>query len=329
MIPKNPTLGVRLAFSYGAVFLLLILLTALAMLRVGQIKSVLDQIDDNKIKLRYASELRASVHDRATALRDVVLSADAAAATAPISLIRSLEDSYARSAEPLATLFQELPGVLPEEKEALAAILSQESRARPLIGRVIELHAAGQVEEARALLAQQAAPALVDWSATVKRFIDLEEKLNDEMAGDARRTGEGFFGWIAQLCALAIGAAALAAWYLARGLRQAGQPDGAAVATAPDASRDGKGAALQVRPAFEPAPEAADQIAGLIGTIDAIAFQSHILALNTAVEAARAGEEGRECAVEASEAHALALRSASAARDIRALIGSPAERVGA
>ena len=208
MIPTTPAIGARLRLSYGLVFLLMIFLSALAMMRMGEVRKDLDRIEDNKIKLRYAAELRVSVHDRATALRDVVLSADAAAATAPINLIKLLDDSYARSAEPLDTLFKELKHIQPEEKEALAAIKVQEHRAKVLINRVIELHAAGEALEAGTLLSQQAAPALVDWLATVKRFIDLEEKLNDEASLEARRTSLVVSGSMAQLCQFASGAAA-------------------------------------------------------------------------------------------------------------------------
>lgn len=69
------------------------------------------------------------------------------------------------------------------------------------------------------------------------------------------------------------------------------------------------------------------KISDIIGVIDEIAFQTNLLALNAAVEAARAGDAGKGFAVVASEVRSLAGRSASASKEIKALISESANQV--
>ena len=427
---STQTVGTRLAIGFGITFALTIVLTGLAMNRVGSIDQTLSRVNDvNNVKQRHAINFRGSVHDRAIAVRDVVLATDAAAVQAQVNKIKALDDKYQQSAAPLDALFA--GAVTADEKAALSSIKDTERRVQPLIAKVIELRSAEQFAQASSLLAQQVGPAFVDWLASVNKLIDLEEKMSQDATAGARALSSSFFTWMLLLCSVAIAAGVSSAWYIGRGLLKqlGGQPDYAvsivtriaagdlsvAIHTAKDdhssllfamkkmrdnlveivaqvrtgtetifnasteiaagnfdlSSRTerqagtleetassleeltstvrqnadnarqanvlaesasevavrGGAVVAQVVETMAAINESSKKIVDIIGVIDSIAFQTNILALNAAVEAARAGEQGRGFAVVATEVRNLAQRSASAASEIKALIGSSVQRV--
>ena len=73
---------------------------------VQQIDAALTTINDqNSVKQRYAINFRGSVHDRAIALRDVVLARTAADVQTEIDTIDRLTAAYADSAAPMDEVF--------------------------------------------------------------------------------------------------------------------------------------------------------------------------------------------------------------------------------
>jgi methyl-accepting chemotaxis protein len=115
---------------------------------------------------------------------------------------------------------------------------------------------------------------------------------------------------------------------LRQGADAAAQANQLSRAAAAVAQRGGT-AVAQVVATMQEISGSSKKIADIIGVIDGIAFQTNILALNAAVEAARAGDLGRGFAVVAGEVRSLAQRSASAAREIKGLIGASLSHVDA
>jgi methyl-accepting chemotaxis protein len=97
--------------------------------------------------------------------------------------------------------------------------------------------------------------------------------------------------------------------------------------TATDVARRGGKAVDDVVATMSSINQLSQKIADITGVIDGIAFQTNILALNSAVEAARAGEHGRGFAVVAGEVRSLAQRAAAAAKEIKELITTSVDQI--
>ena len=98
-----------------------------------------------------------------------------------------------------------------------------------------------------------------------------------------------------------------------------------AAAAASTITHQGSAAVADVVQTVSAIAASSNKVGEIVSAIEGIAFQTNILALNAAVEAARAGDSGRGFAVVASEVRTLSIRSAEAAKEIKALV---AESVG-
>ncbi len=187
----NLRIGQRLALGFLAIIVLMVILTVVGIQRVRSIDQQLTAINEvNSVKQRYAINFRGSVHDRAIALRDVVLMDDPAERHAAEQSIDKLAADYARAAQPLDDMIASSTDA--KEKDILRQIKSVEQRTLPLIAQVRAFRDAADKAQAEQHLLQQARPAFIAWLASINAFIDLQEAKNRQAARQAVATARGF-----------------------------------------------------------------------------------------------------------------------------------------
>ncbi len=172
---ERMTVGRRLYLGFGLILAVLVAVTLVAIFKVQAINGALKVNSEEHAAIqRFAINFRGSAHDRAIAVRDVVLSESPSERNKELVSIEALAKFYAESAAPL---------------EALMAKSSDQDRIRPLYEAIkqieeqslqstraiIEQTAAGDLVAARATLWNEAKPRYVAWLGAINRLIDFEE----------------------------------------------------------------------------------------------------------------------------------------------------------
>ena len=204
------SIKVRLILAFGFLLSAIILITLIGNNKVSLIDSKMTIINDvNSMKQRYAINFRGSVHDRAIAIRDVVLSDEAYDVDQAIDNIHTLEQFYITSSGPLSNLMNQSSTA--EEKRILNTINNIENKTQPLVKKIVQLIKNKKSLQAKSILIQKAKPAFSEWLAAINQFIDYQELQNNNETTIVRTIASDFSGvmneisYIALLFGLGIG----------------------------------------------------------------------------------------------------------------------------
>ena len=204
-LSRHATIRTRLFLGFGVVLLLLVSLTIIGVREVRKIDADLNRINEvNSVKQRYAINFRGSVHDRAIALRDVVLAIEPTTLSAALSDIDRLAAFYDQSAKPLDAMFASMSDIEPEERSLLAGIKEIEAKALPALKAVVAARKANDMAGAQKALMQDARPAFTEWLKRINAFIDLQEHKNQQIAARVREVASGFQALMLTLCGAAL-----------------------------------------------------------------------------------------------------------------------------
>ena len=212
------TVQTRLLIGFGAVLIMMLVLTIVGINSVKAIDKSMTVITDiNSVKQRYAINFRGSVHDRAIAIRDVVLVRENFELQSALKDISRLETFYNESRVPLDQLM--IKGSTPHEEDILALIKGVESKTMPLVKQVINQVQQGNKQQAEQLLLTKVRPAFVEWLAAINQFIDYQEVENQQATKMVRETAASFEGVMLALTGIAFLISGFIVYRIAKGLR--------------------------------------------------------------------------------------------------------------
>lgn len=185
---KKVSVGVMLGFGFGVLILFSCIMAFIALNRVSEINASLSQINDiNALAQRYAINFRGSVHDRAIAVRDVVLidSEDTKGLQQLLEQIATLEKFYKEAENNMKEKFINTNLLDEKELSILQAIEATQAKSIPLIVQISQAKLAGDSQKAYNLL-KTLSPYFTQWLAEINQFIDYQEDTNSALTAELR-----------------------------------------------------------------------------------------------------------------------------------------------
>jgi methyl-accepting chemotaxis protein len=212
------TVQARLLIGFGAVITMMVVITIVGINSVNTIDKSMTVITDmNSVKQRYAINFRGSVHDRAIAIRDVVLIRQNGELNSTLNNIKGLEAFYDESRVPLDKLM--MNASTSNEEKILDIIKRVENKTMPLVKQVVQEVQQGNKQQAEQILLTSVRPAFVEWLAAINQFIDYQEVKNQDATKIVRETAASFSGVMLVLTGIAFLISGFIVYRITKGLK--------------------------------------------------------------------------------------------------------------
>jgi methyl-accepting chemotaxis protein len=218
----------RLASGFGVILVMMLILTFIGISRVSVINNNITQMTDvNSVKQRYAINFRGSVHDRAIAVRDVILINDTNSLNSVLSEIEALATFYQESSIKMNNLMSDMSS---KERVLINNIKNIEQRTLPLIQEIITAKKSNNVDQATDILLANVRTAFKQWLGAINEFIDLQEQANQMTTDETLKIASSFTLWMLLLTALAIIISLTVAYFISSQIKRSvgGEPNEAA-----------------------------------------------------------------------------------------------------
>lgn len=204
------TIANRLYAGFAFIILLLVATTIIGTYQVDEINTTLTRVNDvGSEKQRYAINFRGSVHDRAIALRDLVLTERESQRDEFRALVDDLKADYADAERGMAKIFSNPKYVNSQEKQLIERIEEIQQQALATTVEVERLLANGQRQQAQDYVLSDLSPAYAEWLNRINDFINYEEAAIADGVDSVLERSNSFttLMWIVTVLAIVAGAA--------------------------------------------------------------------------------------------------------------------------
>jgi len=210
----------RLMLAFGVVVLLLLSVIGVGVTRMARINEVLRAItDENIVEARHAVQMRSAAYEVSVRIRNLMLMTQDEKLKAEEGKLHKAFDQFDTESDALDKLFNSLAGTSATEKDLLASVRKQWKALIPEFEKTAELGLARKQQEA--FQYYYSSGASVNNAAmrdTLDQLAEVEDKLSDQGAAQARETYASARTLILSLGALAVVMAIAAAMLVTRSL---------------------------------------------------------------------------------------------------------------
>ncbi len=224
----NLKVSSKLYLSFAVIIILMIIVSVIGIGKVKFIDESLSVMNNvNSLKQRYGINFRGSVHDRAIAIRDVILTTEDGELKRFLNDIVRLEKFYEESEVPLNKFIKQDGSVTKEELQMIKDIESIKVATMSAYKKAIDLKLKGENEAAHELLMHKIASNFTDWLAAINKFIDYQEQANSKLTNIVKNEANGFQEIMIILTLIAAIIAILIAFMIQHGIKKSlgGEPN--------------------------------------------------------------------------------------------------------
>ncbi|WP_300796764.1 methyl-accepting chemotaxis protein [Helicobacter sp. UBA3407] len=217
MVGRNLSLKAQLFIGFGIILAFILVISITGYIKISSVEKTLAEMTGvNAVKQRYAINFRGSVHDRAIAVRDVVILDNVQEIENTLRLIQKLEEFYKDSSIKMDEIFKDEHMVDAKDKEILQRIKGVEAKTMPMISEIIIKKAQSDRIGANELLINQARGAFVEWLNVINEFIDYQEDKNQKLTKAAIDEIDNYLSLTMMLTIISLIVAVLTAIYISR-----------------------------------------------------------------------------------------------------------------